>query len=123
MARVLAEQAKRMAASVREGLSEPSGAAGHDEPWLQSSALRDSVGVQADGLQAVVGSSDPAAVPQEMGTERMEARPFLAPVAAAMGEDVARAIGTRMAAALPSHRHGPRSQKRSRQLRTRLLRL
>jgi len=40
MARALAEQAERMAARVREGLSEPPGAAGHDEPWLQSGALR-----------------------------------------------------------------------------------
>jgi len=62
--------------------------------------LRDSVGAQADGLQAVVGSSDPAAVPQEMGTAKMPARPFLAPVAADMGEEVARAIGARVAAAL-----------------------
>ncbi len=61
MARALAEQANRMAARVRDGLSEPPGAGGHDEPWLQSGALRNSVGAQADGLQAVVGSSDPAA--------------------------------------------------------------
>ena len=44
---------------------------------------------EADGLQAVVGSSDPAAVPQELGTAHMPARPFLAPVAAGMGEEVA----------------------------------
>lgn len=72
----------------------------HDEPWLQSGALRNSVGAQADGLQAVVGSSDPAAVPQEMGTAHMPARPFLAPVAAGMGEEVARAVGAAVAAAL-----------------------
>ncbi len=60
MARTLAEQANRMAARVRDGLSELPGAGGHDEPWLQSGALRSSVGAQADGLQAVVGSSDPA---------------------------------------------------------------
>ena len=100
MARALAEQAARMAARVRDGLSEPPGVAGHDEPWLRSGALRDSVGAQADGLQAVVGSSDPAAVPQEMGTAHVPARPFLAPVAAGMGEDLARAIGARVAAAL-----------------------
>ena len=99
MARALAEQAQRMAARVQEGLSEPPGGAGHDEPWLQSGALRDSVGARADGLQAVVGSSDPAAVPQEMGTAHMPARPFLAPVAAGMGEEVARAVGARVAAA------------------------
>jgi len=100
MARALAEQAQRMAARVRDGLGEPPGASGHDEPWLQSGALRDSVGAQADGLQAAVGSSDPAAVPQELGTARMPARPFLSPVAAEMGEEVARAVGAAVAAAL-----------------------
>jgi len=40
MARALAEQADRMAARVRDGLSERPGSAGHDEPWLQSGALR-----------------------------------------------------------------------------------
>ena len=100
MAKALAEQAQRMAARVREGLSEPPGAAGHDEPWLQSGALRDSVGAQTDGLQAVVGSSDPAAVPQELGTAHMPARPFLVPAAAGMGEEVARAVGAAVAAAL-----------------------
>ena len=100
MARALAEQAARMAARVRDGLSEQSGTAGHDEPWLQSGALRDSVGAQADGLQAVVGSSDPAAVSQELGTAHMPARPFLTPVAAAMGEEVARGVAKAMVAAL-----------------------
>ena len=100
MAQALAEQAQRMAARVQDGLSEPPGAAGHDELWLRNGALRDSVGAQADGLQAAVGSSDPAAVPQELGTARMPARPFLAPVAAGMGKGVARVIGAAMAAAL-----------------------
>ncbi len=66
----------------------------------QRSALRDSVGAQADGLQAAVGSSDPAAVPQELSTAQMLARPFLAPVAAEMGDEVARAVGAAVAAAL-----------------------
>lgn len=100
MAKALAEQARRVAARVREGLSEPPGGAGHNEPWLQSGALRDSVGAQAEGLQAAVGSSDPAAVPQELGTSRMPARPFLAPVAAEMGEEVARAVAAAVVAAL-----------------------
>jgi len=51
MARVLAEQAERMAARVRDGLSEPPGAAGHDEPWLQSGGLRDSVGARLGGCR------------------------------------------------------------------------
>lgn len=100
MAKALAEQAQRMAARVREGLSEPPGGTGHDEPWLRSGALRDSVGAQADGLQAAVGSSDPAAVPQEMSTAHMPARPFLAPVGAVMAEEVAEAVGMAVAGTL-----------------------
>jgi len=41
-----------------------------------------------------------AAVPQEMGTAHMPARPFLAPVAAGMGEEVARDVAKAMVAAL-----------------------
>ena len=36
-------------------------------------------------MQAVVGSSDPAAAPQEMGTVHLAPRPFLGPVAAVRG--------------------------------------
>ena len=39
-----------------------------------------------------------AAVPQELGTARMPACPFLVPVAAGMGEEVARAVGAAVAA-------------------------
>ena len=100
MAEALARQAERMAAAVRDGLSEPAGGPGHDEPWLRSGALRDSVGADADRLQAVVGSSDPAAVPQELGTAHVPARPFLAPTAAAMGEEAARGVAEAVVAAL-----------------------
>ena len=99
-ARALAEQAERMAAAVRESLSAPPGSGGHDKPWARTGALRDSIGATADGLQAAVGSNDPAAAPQEIGTSHIPPRPFLAPVAAAMGEEVARAVGDRVAAAL-----------------------
>lgn len=100
MQSALARQAERMAAAVRDGLSQPPGSGAHDRPWQQSGALRDSVGVVADGLEAVVGSSDPAAAPQEMGTIKMAARPFLAPVAADKGEEIARGIGRAVAAVL-----------------------
>lgn len=100
MSRALAEQAARMAARVREGLSEPPGGAGHDKPWLRSGALQSSVGAQADGLQAVVGSNDPAAVPQELGTAHMPPRPFLAPVGAAMAGEVAETLGMAVSNAL-----------------------
>ena len=106
MAQELARQAERVAEAVREGLSGAPGAGEHDRPWVRSGALRASVGAQSDGLQAVVGSSDPAAAPQEMGTSRMEARPFLAPVAAGMGEEVARAIGAQVAEALREEPNG-----------------
>jgi len=88
-----------MAAAVRENLSEPAGAGGHDRPWLQNGALRESVGMQADGLQVAVGSNDPAAAPQEMGTSQMQARSFLAPVAAGMGEEAARGVAEAVVAA------------------------
>ena len=98
--RALAEQAERMAEAVRESLSAPPGAGDHDKPWARTGALRDSIGATTDGLKAAIGSNDPAAAPQEMGTSRIPPRPFLAPVAAAMGEDVAHAIGDKVAAAL-----------------------
>lgn len=100
MGRALAEQSERLAEAVREALSGRPGSGEHDRPWLESGALRESVGSVAAGLEAVVGSSDPAAAPQEMGTVKMVPRPFLAPVAAEMGEAVARAVGAAMAAAL-----------------------
>ncbi len=100
MARALTQQAERLAEAVREGLSDPPGGGAHDRPWLQSGALRDSIGAQSNGLNAAVGSSDPAAAPQEMGTSRMPPRPFLAPTAASMGEEVARGVGEAVAAAL-----------------------
>jgi phage gpG-like protein len=100
MARALAEQAERMAEVVKEGLSGPPGGGEHDRPWLQSGALQNSIGARSDGLNAAVGSNDPAAVPQEMGTSRMPPRPFLAPVAASMGEEVARGVAEAVAVAL-----------------------
>lgn len=100
MAQALAAEAERLAEAVRQGLSEPLGAGAHDQPWARTGALRDSIGAQANGLEAVVGSSDPAAAPQEMGTSRIPPRPFLAPAAASMGEDVARGIADAVAAAL-----------------------
>ncbi len=92
-----------LAEGVRARLSvEPGG--GHDAPWLESGALRNSIGVavegDADGARATVGSSDPAAVPQEMGTVHMRARPFLGPTAGEMGEEVARVVGAVVAAGL-----------------------
>lgn len=104
---VLRRAAERGAGVLAEGVrARLSGAPGgaHDAPWVESGRLRDSIGVAveggADGARAVVGTSDPAAVPQEMGTARMRPRPFLAPVAGEMGEEAARVAGRVVAAGL-----------------------
>lgn len=90
-----ARGAEVLAEGVRERLSGRPGGS-HEAPWLQSGALRGSVGVRVDagegGAQAVVGSSDPAAIPQEFGTSSIEPRPFLAPAAAEFGEAAAVAV-------------------------------
>ena len=92
-----------LAEGVRTRLSGTPGGA-HEAPWVESGGLRDSIGVavegDADGARAVVGTSDPAAVPQEMGTAHMPARPFLAPVAGEMGEEAARVAGAVVRAGL-----------------------
>lgn len=93
---VLEAQAGLMAEAVRTGLRTAPGG-DHARPWLQTGALRDSVGSRVEGLQAVVGSSDKAAAPQEMGTVHLPPRPFLQPVAAAMGAGVAEAVGSAVA--------------------------
>lgn len=104
---LLHEAAERGAAlledRVRERLSGGPGGA-HEAPWLQTGGLRDSIGsvvaADGDGVRAMVGSSDPAAVPQELGTLHMAARPFLAPVGAELGGAVADAVRAVVAAEL-----------------------
>ena len=99
MARALEVRTERMAEAVREGLSNPPGG-DHDKPWARTGALRDSIQSTASGLEAAIGSNDPAAAPQEMGTPHLPPRPFLAPVAASMGPEAAQAIGSAVAAAI-----------------------
>lgn len=95
MASALDGQAAALASGVRDALGTPPGGA-HGQPWRQTGALQASIGHAAAGLQAAVGSSDPAAAPQELGTVHVPPRPFLAPVAAAGGAGVAEIIGTRV---------------------------
>ena len=100
MAAALAVEAEGIAEAVREGLGEAAGEGAHERPWVQSGALRDSVGVAVEGLEAVIGSSDPAALPQEIGTRVVPPRPFLAPVMAERGAVVAERVGAAVAAAI-----------------------
>ncbi|RYY17272.1 MAG: hypothetical protein EON55_02555 [Alphaproteobacteria bacterium] len=100
LASALAEESQHLAEAVRQKLSQPEGAGSHDVPWVRTGALRDSIEATASGLQAAVGSNDPAAAPQELGTSRIPPRPFLAPTAAAEGEKIAHAIGQKIVGAL-----------------------
>jgi hypothetical protein len=98
-ATALAAQANTIGEAVREALSHPPGLE-HVYPWKQSGALQASIGVAAEGSEAVIGSTDPVASWQEHGTSRIPPRPFLAPVAAAQAEATAAAIGGAVAAAI-----------------------
>ena len=93
----LERSAALMAETVRQALSEGPAAGEHGMPWLRSGRLRDSIGYEADDSEAVVGSSDPVAVFQEIGTERDYPRPFLSSVAERDGEAIARLIGAAIA--------------------------
>lgn len=102
---VLEAQAGLMAEAVRAGLGTAPGG-DHTRPWLRTGALRESVAHGSEGLRAVVGSSDKAAAPQEMGTVHLPPRPFLQPVAAAMGAGVAEAVGSAVAERLRGNAAG-----------------
>jgi phage gpG-like protein len=95
----LSAQAQRMADAVRTGLAGTPGGE-HAAPWERSGALHDSIGSVADAAGAVVGSADPVARYQELGTARIPPRPFLAPVGAAEGADAATAVGEAVAEAV-----------------------
>jgi phage gpG-like protein len=98
-ASALRSEAERLAEAVRESLSHPPGS-DHATPWLRSGALRSSIAAEATSEQAIIGSTDPVAVYQELGTHTVPPRPFLAPAGAAGGEDVAREVGEAVASAI-----------------------
>lgn len=52
-----------------------------DDPLLRTGDLRDSIEVQTEGNEAVVGSVSEIAMYQELGTEKMPPRAFLGPAA------------------------------------------
>ena len=90
-ASALEAAAVRIETAVRGVLSVPPGGS-HLAPWQRSGALLKSIGHAVDADGAVIGSGDPVAAFQECGTPTLPPRPFLAPVAAALGEEVAREV-------------------------------
>lgn len=52
-----------------------------DNPLLRTGELRDSIGHQVEGLEAVIGSTSQLMVYHEFGTSRMAMRPVLGPAA------------------------------------------
>ena len=96
LATELAAQSARLADAVRANLATPPGGP-HEGPWRQTGNLRSSIVASIEALSANIGSNDPAAAPQELGTASLPPRPFLAPAATALAEPIARAIGQALA--------------------------
>lgn len=91
----LGQAAARIEAAVKRSLSHRVGE-DHTAPWLRTGELRASIESETDEDTAIIGSTTPVAIYQELGTRSIPPRPFLAPVAAAEAEgvihDVAHAI-------------------------------
>ncbi len=95
----LEQAAQQLEAAVRETLSHVPGE-DHAAPWLRTGALRASVGHRVSEEAAVIGSDDPVAVDQELGTRTIPPRPFLASTAAAKAEQLVEDFAAALARAL-----------------------
>lgn len=71
-----------------------------DEPLLREGTLRDSIGHQVSGLEALVGSTSDIAVYQELGTSTIPPRAFLGPAAIRKKEQIEKLIGAAAANAM-----------------------
>ncbi len=83
----LADAATRLEAAVRQTLSHFPGE-DHGAPWLRTGGLRDSITHKVEDGAAVVGSTKPVAVFQELGTSAIPPRPFLSSTAASASVDL-----------------------------------
>ena len=64
-----------------------------DEPLLRSGALRDSIKHEAGFTEAIIGSTSPIALYQELGTSKIPPRPFLGPAAIENAHKVEKIFG------------------------------
>lgn len=64
-----------------------------DAPLLAAGDLKDSFGHDVEGLEGVVGSTDPVLIFHEFGTSRMPARPVLGPAAFRNKETIEKLVG------------------------------
>ena len=71
-----------------------------NDPLLRTGELRDSIGRQVEGLEAVIGSTSDVMVYQELGTSRIPPRPVLGLAAIRKNRDVLRLIGNGLGAAM-----------------------
>ncbi len=72
------------------------------DPLLREGTLRDSIGFTADQAGVTLGSTDPVAVYQELGTGRIPPRPFLSSTMFQHGHAAADTIAEHVTAALAS---------------------
>lgn len=85
-------QAEALADAVRATLNAGPGG-DHHVPWRRSGELAASIAVTTAPEGFTVGSSSPVALAQELGTQHIPPRPFLAPAAGLRAEAIAQAVG------------------------------
>ena len=100
--------ARLLQGAVQQALSTPPGD-DHTKPWRRTGSLQSSVGYRSDSTGAAVGSDDQIAIDQEFGTRNIPPRPFLAPVAAAHAQEIARQVGGSIATAVRDATKDPTS--------------
>ena len=70
------------------------------DPLLAKGDLRDSIGATVEGHKVTLGSSDPVAPYQELGTPRIPPRPFISATMFKDGHTAARAVAEHVVAAV-----------------------
>jgi len=78
------------------------------KPLLRTGEMRDSIEYTVNGLEGCVGSNDPVAVYQELGTSRIPARSFLVSSAISSEDKIHRLAAAATIAALSGFGHNGR---------------